>query len=136
MICITDCVKAKCLIVPNPCADTGYSPDPQNLILGALDIDTDYTLYIEDMNSGVLKSIALTSDGSGNISFDMNDYPGFFHQNTAYIIWVTLLDAGLTEVEDITFGAYEIYTCLIIEFMKVSENSETLVGLTNQTITV
>lgn len=134
MICITDCVVAQCLIAPNPCADAGYSADPNNIIIGALEPDTDYTLYIEDLNSQVLKPIQLTSDGDGNITFDMNDYPGFFHPGTKYKCWVTIEGAGLTDVEDITFGPYDIYSCLLLEFRVVSEDSETLFGLTNQTV--
>lgn len=135
MICITDCQKAQCLIAPSPCIDE-YLGNIQNLVIGALEPDTDYSLYIEDQNNEVLKLIQITSDAIGNLTFDMNDYLGFFHENTIYKVWVTILGAGLTAVEDITFGPYDTYTCVLLEFKKVSENSETLVGAATQTVTI
>jgi len=132
--CITGCATAKCLATPVKCDDV-YGP-AQNLILGALEPDTDYTLYVIDNNSEVFKALPFTSDGEGNITLNMNDYPGFFHPGTTYTLWATLVSAGVNDAEDITFSAYDIFTCVIIEFARLSNDSETLVGIENQTIEI
>ena len=133
--CITGCVKAKCLAAPVKC-DDGYDPTTQNLILGAVEPDMDYTLYIIDNSSEVFKALPFTSDSEGDITLNMNDYPVFFHPGTTYTLWVTLIGAGVNDSEDITFSAYDIFTCVIIEFATLSNDSETLVGIENQAIEI
>lgn len=137
MICIADCVKAKCLACPVPCsADDDYSPDPQLLRIGTLEIDTDYTIYFQDQGSGVTKKINITSNGTGFLEIDMNDYPGFFHENTSFITWVTLRDASIVTTEAVTFDSYNIWNCFILEFQKISQDSETLAGLSIQIVEI
>lgn len=135
MNCITGCIKAKCLATPVYC-DEEYST-AQNLIIGAMpDADTAYTLYVLDQNSEVTKPINITSDSQGMLTFNMNDYPGFFHPNTSYKAWVTIAGEGLNDTQDITFDQYNVYPCVLLEFNTVSESSESLIGIENQEVTV
>lgn len=136
-ICITGCIKAKCLIEPKYCLDENETSEVQNLVVGLLAANTDYTLYFQDQNNGVMHSINLTSDLNGNLTFDMNQFPRFFHQGTAYMLWVTLEGAGLNDTEDISLGVeYATYPCVIIEFRKLTEDSETIVGAASQTVEI
>lgn len=129
MICILNCQKTKCLTAPNACAVD------QDLTLGLLAPSTDYTIYIEDLNNKAVKAIDVTSNVGGIITINMSNHPGFFHANTTYQLWVTLKDAGLTDVEDITQDG-EVYTCLILEFQRVTTDGGFVVGLGSQNIEV
>jgi hypothetical protein len=87
-----------------------------------------------DQNSEVIRPINITSDAQGMLTFNMNDYPGFFHPNTSYKAWVTL--PGESEEQDITFDSYNIYPCVILEFNTMSESSTELVGIENQEVSI
>lgn len=129
MPCIQNCVQAKCLISPNLC------DDPQTLTLGVLAIGTDYTVYIEDQNTGNLRQFNVTSNGAGIVTLDITANLGFFHSLTTYRVWVTLQDANLTDQEEFTQDSVE-YTCVILRFEQVTTDGGAVVALATQNIEV
>lgn len=111
MICVTDCVETKCLLMPSNCSETA------TLYVGDLD-PGDYTVYIYNETTNKTYAVDYTVGGYGTLDISLLDYPNVFNPHGVYYLWVTLLDAPMTDQEIIVNNSLN-YTCFILTFERV-----------------
>lgn len=135
IVCISNATKAKCLLAPNSCAEHAY------IVIGTMPANsTDYWVYIYDESRDKLKRIEATSSNTGVLTIDLAvNSPRFFHPYANYYLWVTSVNADISDKEDITIATVE-YQTLKLEFSRgweLDNNSDEYTAtITTQTITI
>lgn len=114
MICVTDCIEAKCLIQPSNCSTVA------DLYIGDLAAG-DYTVYIYNETIGKTYAADYTVGGYGTLDISLLDFPNIFNPHGVYYLWVTALDANMSEQELIDNGGTD-YSCFILTFERVFVN--------------
>lgn len=115
MLCLNDYTLAKPLICPN------RVDDPQNLVIGTLAINTDYTVYLYREETDILKLVSATTNGAGLLTVNLPEYgPNFVRPFNVYYLLVTLPGANLDDRENIQISAVN-YTLFKLEFQRLQE---------------
>lgn len=133
MICLNDYKLAKELIQPK------RDVTAQELTLGVLAGSTPYTVYAYREGVDKVKKMDVTTDGSGNLTVDLSQFPaGYFRAFDVFYFWATLPNANMGDNETITIGA-ETATSIKVEFVRVQDydnvnNQDLDILVTSQTI--
>ncbi len=93
------------------------------IVIGTIVADMDYLVYIENNNTGYILKLPCTSDVDGLLTLDLSEIDTtFFSPNNKYKLTVTLADAAISDILDITLADASVVNCLLLLFAKSFDN--------------
>ena len=106
------------------CSQLDQIPEcTDSILLGSIDPDTEYYIYVKNSSTGFTYREEVTSDELGHIELDLTQPdPTFYNQESSYEVWVTLRDSN--ERLEITYAYGLTDTCLALSFFRLSTTIE------------
>lgn len=99
------------------------------MTIGKAAIDTDYTVYILNINTGYILQLTVTSNGAGFIVADLSEIESsFFSPNCRYKIFVCLEGDSIDKPADITMPDGIITNCLLVPITRAFDGEGNVIG--------
>lgn len=118
------CVNAKWLTLP-------VCQGEYTLNIGTIEADTEYNVYIKNLDSGIVRTYEVESDSNGELILDLWACVPFINRVALFKLWVQ----NGNEVAELTIEDASV-PCLNITFEAVYDNEGFPFCPTEQTITL
>jgi len=118
-VCVSrceDCTPVQCVVRPG-CGEQ------HDLVIGIADPSTDYNVYITNLITGVTRVFPTTSQGSGDLVFDMIPHFAFL---TGQKYRIVVIEDGEEEPAEIRFQDDTTFTCVHVEFKNLYDSNGNL----------
>ncbi len=120
------CVTAKCLVLP-VCETEGGN----TLTIGTLEAETQYSVYIKNLDNGIVRAVDSTTDVNGLLIIDLWDFFPFLNHVALFRLWIEQNNnLAAINIADATVP------CLNLRFNMVYDNNTLPIAPTTQEITL